>query len=163
MDILTKINNYKKNKIKDINKYLKNYDKIHLTFDKNNNNIIKITDSKTKQKIITGEVNFYGVYNTDNKLWLWASSIPGISRKQLKQINKIRGFDHLFEYNDEVKTIFYYQLLTQDSILIDDINKLEWINELLIYLSNDIYYFNPNNNLNNIQFITLKNIIEKYV
>jgi len=163
MDILTKIDNYKKEKIKEINKYLDFNNNYNITFDANKNNIINITNVKTKNLVITGEINFYGVYNSDNKLWIWASSIPGINSKQFKKIMKIRSFDHLFEYSDDIKNMFYYQLLTQDTILIDDIKYLEWINNLLIYLSNDLYYFNPNTNLNNIQFITLKNIIEKYV
>lgn len=163
MDILTKIDNYKKDKIKEINKYLDFNNNYNISFDANKNNIINITNIKNKKLIITGEINFYGIYNPNDKLWIWASSIPGINKKQLKQVLKIRSFDHLFEFSDDVRNIFYYQLLTQDTILIDNIKYLEWINNLLIYLSNDLYYFNPSGNLNNIQFITLKNIIEKYV
>ena len=57
---------------------------------------------------------------------------------------------------------FYYQLLTQDIIYISDNNLLTWINELLLYLSQDISYFNPVNSEGNIQFIGLSKIIEKF-
>ena len=57
---------------------------------------------------------------------------------------------------------FFYQLMTQDVILIEDDKKLESINELLLYLSGDIYFFNPENSEGNIQYITLSNIKEKY-
>jgi hypothetical protein len=40
---------------------------------------------------------------------------------------------------------------------------LSWINELILYLSNDTFYFNPTNSESNIQFITLNNIKEKYI
>ena len=37
------------------------------------------------------------------------------------------------------------------------------INELLLYLTNDIFYFNPINSESNIQFLTLVNIKQKYI
>ena len=113
--------------------------------------------------ILTGEYNFFGIYQENNNLWIWASSIPGIKQKNIKYINKIREYSYLFENDNDEKSIFYYQLLTQDILYITDKKMLDWINELLIYLSNDIYYFNPKNTTNNHQFITLSKIIEKYI
>ena len=40
--------------------------------------------------------------------------------------------------------------------------ELEWLNELVLYLTGDLYYFNPIMN-DNIQLITLGKIIEQYV
>jgi hypothetical protein len=40
---------------------------------------------------------------------------------------------------------------------------LLWINELILYLSDDLYIFNPKNSESNIQFITLKNIKELFI
>ena len=48
-------------------------------------------------------------------------------------------------------------------ILLTDKEQINWINQLLIYLGNDIYFFNPTNTKGNLQFITLNQIIEKYI
>ena len=116
-----------------------------------------------KKIIIAGDYNFYGIYQPYTKLWIWASSIPGVDKKHIKNIQKIKSSNYLFEEDTDSKISFYYQLLTQDVILITNEQMLEWINELLLYLSNDLYYFNPVNSDENIQFITLVNIKEKYV
>ena len=72
--------------------------------------------------------------------------------------------NNIFEKSEKTKDIFYYQLLTQDVLLINDSESklLNWINELLLYLSNGLYYFNPINSQNNIQFLYLINIREQY-
>jgi hypothetical protein len=41
--------------------------------------------------------------------------------------------------------------------------ELELINKLLLYLSNDLYYFNPLDPNLNIKFYTLEKIKEKYI
>jgi hypothetical protein len=115
---------------------------------------------KDNKNILTGEYNFFGIYQPSTKLWIWASSIPGVSTEHIKNIRKIKQMEHIFESDDELN--FYYQLLTQDVVLINDDKLLEKINELLLYLSNDLFYFNPENSEGNIQFITLSNIKEKY-
>jgi len=40
---------------------------------------------------------------------------------------------------------------------------LKWINELILYLSNDIYYINFLDSKNNLQFLTVNKIIEKFI
>ena len=113
--------------------------------------------------IIAGEYNFYGIYQQNTNLWIWATSIPGVNKKHLKNIKKIKKMDYLFENSKNIKDNFFYQLLTQDVIFIKNENLLEWINELLLYLSNNIFYFNPVNSDNNIQILSLINIKEKYI
>jgi hypothetical protein len=87
-----------------------------------------------------------------------------VPTNQIKNINKIKKNDHLFEKSEKSKDIFYYQLLTQDVLIINESESilLNWINELLLYLSNALFYFNPINSQNNIQFLYLINIREKY-
>ena len=153
---ITKYNN-KQNKF--FNKLLdvkKNY---NIIFDKYNRLCIQ-SDNKI---ILSGDYNFYGIYQVNTKLWIWASSIPGVSINHLKTIRKIKKNDHLFENSHNVKDNFYYQLLTQDVLLINNKQMLSWINELLLYLTNNIFYFNPTNEDNNIQFLSLINIKEKYI
>ena len=165
MDILKKVEINYNNKYKKISKLLNL---------ENNYTIDFITTTSTTEKkllglyennklLFNGKFNFYGIYQNNNKLWIWSSSIPGINSKQIKKINDIKKFNYLFENNDNEIIIFYYQFLTQDVIVITNLKQLEWINRLLIYLSNDLFYFNPTNSDKNIQFIGLSNIIEKYV
>ena len=113
--------------------------------------------------ILVGDYNFYGIYQNNTKLWIWASSIPGVQKNHIKNIKKIKKNDYLFENSNTVKNNFYYQLLTQDILLINNNKMLSWINELFIYLSNSIFYFNPVNSDNNMQFLSLINITEKYI
>jgi len=138
---------------------------INKIIDKKKNYLLKFIDNNKKKLIalffnnkliLSGEYTFYGIYQTSNKLWIWASIIPGVSKTNIDKINKIKKMNYLFEGDDEL--LFYYQLLTNDSLYIENEKYLDLINNLLLYLSNDIYYFNPINSINNMQFITLTNI-----
>ena len=164
MKNIKKINDMKTKKI---NTLLNPKIKYRLDFFKTNkHNMIGLYDNM--KLVLAGEYNFYGIYQQKTNLWIWASSIPGININIIKNIRKIKEADYMFEGSfaekgNDVKNNFYYQLLTQDSIYIDDMKMLNWINELILYLSDDVYYFNPVNSDSNIQFITLKSIKEKYV
>lgn len=162
MKLLDKIKQINDKKNKDITKMLNSSKKYKIDFFKNGKkNQMGVFNNK--EIIISGDYNFYGIYQPYTKLWIWASSIPGVDKKHIKNIQKIKSSNYLFEEDTNSKISFYYQLLTQDVILITNEQMLEWINELLLYLSNDLYYFNPVNSDENIQFITLVNIKEKYV
>ena len=161
MKIINQINETNNKKTKDITKILDTKKKYKVDFFKSNNHkLMGIYDNN--KLIIGGDYHFYGIYQPNTKLWIWASSIPGIHSKHIKQIRKIKSSDHLFESDSDIKINFYYQLLTQDVLLIDNENMLNWVNELLLFLSNDIYYFNPVNSEGNIQFLTITNIKQKY-
>jgi hypothetical protein len=128
---------------------------------KNNTKLLSlINDNK---KILSGTYNIYGLYQPSNKLFVWASSIANTDQKIIKNINRIKSFNHLFENSSDKISLFYYQLLTQDTILVKDTKMLDLINQLLLYLSNDIYYFNPYNEDNDIEFISLQTIKEKFI
>ena len=162
MKLLDKIKNINDKKNNDMIKYLNPKKKYHLEFiKKNSSRQLSINDES--KKIIVGDYNFYGIYQPYTKLWIWATSIPGIDLKYNKNIKHLKSFSHLFESNDDIKINFYYQLLTQDVLLLTDEKMTKWINELILYLSNDLYIFNPVNSESNIQFITLNNIKEKYI
>jgi hypothetical protein len=124
------------------------------------NDSLKLFDGN--KKVLVGEYSFYGIYQSSSKLWIWASSIPGVNKKHLENIKKIKEMNHLFEGDDNIKMNFYYQLLTQDVILITEDIFLEWICDLIMYLSNDILIFTPTNSESNIQYITMKSVKEKY-
>ena len=162
MKLIDKIKQLNDQKNKDITKILNSSIKYIIDFLKNGNkNQMGIFNGK--KMIIAGDYNFYGVYQPYTKLWIWASSIPGIDKKHIKNIQKMKASNYIFEEDTDPKISFYYQLLTQDVVLITNEKMLEWINELLLYLSNDLYYFNPVNSDENVQFITLANVKEKYI
>ena len=153
-----KINKYHKEQTKNINKILNVKNNYNIKF--NNNNYICLYQNN--KLIIAGEYYFHGIYQTNTKLWIWSSSIPGVQLKYYDRVKEIKKNDFLFEGNKSEKEMFYFQFLTNDVLLITDNKMLNWINELLIYLNNDLFYFNPVHFENNIQFITLSNIVEQY-
>ena len=158
MAIINKIDKFIDNKNKEIMKILNIKKKYNINL--NENNLLDIFDNK--KLILTGKYIFYGIYQPNSKLWIWSSSIPGINQNNIKYIDKLKNFSYLFENDTNCeKTKFYYQLLTQNTILITEKKYIKWINDLLLYLSNDIYIFTPSNKEENIQFIGLTNIKTK--
>jgi hypothetical protein len=160
MNILEKIDNYNKIKNIEINKKLnikkKNYT---INFDKKDNIII---EEKGEKKII-GKYIYFGIYQPENKLWIWSSSIPGVNQKQIKLIKEIKNKNYLFENEDNKDITFIYQLLSNDIIQLSNIKKFKLINKILNFFSDSIIIFNITNKIGNIQFIGLQNIIEEYL
>ena len=161
MSIINKIIKNKETKSKEIQKLLDPKKKFTIDFNKKDTNTqIKIIDNK--KTVLVGDYHFFGIYQTSTKLWIWASSIPGISKSQIKYISSLKTFNYLFENNNSDKINFYYQLLTQDTVYIDNNQHLEWIIDLILYLSNDIWCITPMID-SNIQIITISKINEKYI
>ena len=158
MEILKKIDYNKKIKLKKMSKIMKSRkDQYTVLFDEKKLNLLL-----NKEKILSSNYNLYGIMQPNN-LWIWASSIPGINYPNITHIKKIKNLAHLFEGSINKRMLFYHQFLTQDVILITDPIQKEWINKLILYLDNSIYYLNPINHRNNTQFITINKIFEKYV
>lgn len=162
-NLLYKIQSFYDSKAKYINDTLKLKSDYKILFDKlGDDRVIKLVDNKTNNLLLVGNYSFYGIYQNKTNLWIWANSIPGVKREMIDQVNKIKAMNYLFENNDDPTISFYYQLLTQDVLLVSP-EDLQLINDLLIYLSDDIIIFNPVNKETNTQFITLRNIKEKYI
>lgn len=143
------------------NKMLNSNNNYKLAFTKlGNNKVMKINNNN--KTLLIGNHDFYGIYQPKTNLWIWASSIPGVERKTIANIKKIKSMNILFESNNDPLISFYYQLLTQDVLLVDP-KYIQAINDLLLYLTDDIAIFNPTNSEGNLQFLTLKNIREKYI
>jgi len=159
MDILEKIYNYNKKYITNIQKKINTKKRYNDRINKKNNMII----SEGRNKILVGKYIYLGIYQPDNQLWIWGSSIPGVNQKHIKIINDIKQKNYLFENNDDPDILFIYQLLTNDVILLPDKRKFELINKTLNFLSNSMIIFNPINETGNTQFIGLKSIIEEYI
>ena len=162
MKIIEKIKSNLKKKTKNIKELLSPKDKYKIEWIKQGKQKL-ISINKNNKPLLKATFNFFGIYQPETRLFIWASSIPGISQEQIKYIRFIKSHNHLFESDDEPLIMFYYQLLTQDMLLITDTKMIPLISELLLYLSQDQYIINPINSDNNIQFISIKDIKEKFV
>jgi hypothetical protein len=123
----------------------------------------KIVLKESKKVKLVGDFNFYGIYNKESQLWSWANIIPEVDINQIKVIEELRLKSYLFEKNSDSSEInlFFYQFLINDSMQVPN-KYISLIIDLLLYLTDDLYIFNPTNSINNIQFIGLKNILELY-
>jgi hypothetical protein len=161
MNILKKINDYNNKKLIEINKKLNIKKNYNINFNKDKKQTIIILEG-TKKKIV-GKYIFFGIYQPENQLWIWASAIPGVNQIQIKLILDIKKKNYLFENDDDPDIMFIYQLLTNDVIQLPDIRKFDLINKILNYLSDSIIIFNPINEIGNTQFIGLQSITEEYI
>jgi hypothetical protein len=164
MSIIKKINEYNNEINNEINKKIDLKKIYHISFDKTDKNNLLLKENN--KKVLISNYIFYGIYQLDTKLWIWANSIPGINKKQISIINNIKSKNYLFENSNDKDILFIYQLLTNDVLLIDGSevnNNLKLINKALSYLSNSILMLNPVNNSNNMQFLGLTKIIELYI
>ena len=113
------------------------------------------------KKILTGKFNFYGIIRP-NGIFLWSFMIPGIDKRILDQVNKVKSFSHLFENSSDKDMLLYKSFLDHDSILINEEEQKKLL-DLILYLGNDIYYFVQTNKDGNLQLIYLSEITEQYV
>ena len=156
--LIKKINENTNSKQKKMSKILdikKNYE---IKFSNKIENEISI--NLNHKKLLNGTFNFYGIIKEDGRFY-WSYMIPGVNKKIIKKINKIKSFSHLFENSDIRDLMLYHQILTQDSILLND-NEIKMLNALLLYLSEDKYIFFIKNNLNITQIISLDKITEQF-
>lgn len=159
-NILNKINSYNNKKSIEINKKLNIKKNYNINFDKTKKNIILTENNK---KVLVGNYIFFGIYQPETQLWIWASSIPGVNQSQIKIINEIKSKNYLFENNEHPDAIFIYQLLTNDVVQITDLKLFGIINKTLNFLSDSIIILNPINKSNNTQFIGINKITEEYI
>ena len=113
-----------------------------------------------KIKLI-GDFHFYGIYNKNTELWTWSNVIPNVLLNQIKYIEEIRSKAFIFEKNiDSSKTnMFFYQFLVNDSMVIPK-KYISLIYDLILYLTDDIYIFEPIHSINNVKIIGLSKILE---
>ena len=157
MDLLKKINNYNKKKIKTFSKKVNILDTYNYKI--NNKKLIILNQ---KKKILTADFSFFGIINNNN-FWIWATSIPGTNSKITNSIKKLKDFSHLFENNKNKQMLFYHRFLTNDVILINNEKQIKWINYLINYLNNSEIFINFQNSKNNLQFITIDKLNQLYI
>ena len=64
--------------------------------------------------------------------------------------------------NNNESIMFFYQLLINDTMFIPDEKYFGLIIDLLLYISDDLYIFEPLNSIGNVQLIGLSKINELY-
>lgn len=160
MKLLKKISENSKKKFNQLKKKLNIDTNYTITFDTINKEKKLVLKEDKKVKLI-GDFNFYGIYNKDSQIWNWANIIPDVDMKQIKFIEQLRLKAFTFEKNNDSSevNVFFYQFLTNDSMVIPS-KYVGLIVDLILYLTDDLYIFNPTNSVNNIQFIGLSNILE---
>ena len=163
MNLLKKITENSKKKFKEIkNKIDINKD---YTFDlKIINKELKLIFLENNKKKLIGDFHFYGIYNKEDKLWKWANIIPNVNLDTIAYVEKLRLKAYIFEKikkNNE-SIMFFYQLLTNDTMYIPDEKYFGLIIDLFLYISDDLYIFEPLNSIGNIQLIGLAKINELY-
>lgn len=157
-NILKKIKENSNKKFKEIKKIL----------DIKNNYDIKLVKEKFEMeifegdnKIISGNFKFLGIVDKDG-VFYWPYMIPSVDKRIINDIEKIKSSKYLFQGSDNRDMMLFNSILSQDSIKLnmDEIDKL---NDLLLYLSDGIYFFNTIHKSGNIQLLSLSNINEKFV
>ena len=153
---IKKISNDKFNKMAKILDKKKHYT---IKFDKETTEIIMFNNDT---KILSATYNFYGIVRQSG-IFMWAYMIPGVDKRIIKKIDKIKAFSHLFENSDNKIMMLYHQLLTQDSIIVEA-DDIKLIQELILYLSEDLYFIDGKfNSSENLQLIYISKITEKYI
>lgn len=160
MKLLEKIRRNSKTKFDEIKDKLNIKKNYTIIFDKINNEPKLFIVEKKEIKLI-GDFNFYGIYNKVSLLWTWSNIIPNVLLTQIKYIEELRSKAYIFEKNIEYSeiNIFFYQFLINDSMVIPK-KYISLVSDLILYLTDDIYIFDPINSLNNVQFIGLSKILE---
>jgi hypothetical protein len=165
MNILKKITENSKKKFHEIKKKIditKNYT---IEF-KIVNEEPKIIFKENKDEKIIGDFHFFGIFNEATKIWKWSNIISNVSFRVIEYVEKLRlRGEILLAKNLEVKksneiNMFFYQFVTNDTMYIPDEKYLGLIMDFLIFLSDDLYIFQPINSSGNIQFIGLSKINE---
>ena len=146
------------------NKLLRNLNdkNLKIKIDKNNNNLVKIYNSE-KKKILIGEYQLLGRFDTNNNIWSWGDTLIGLNNNITNKIKKIKDFsvnlDTNIKYNNNLN------LLLNNSINI--INNSEDL-ENLLFLSNYlldghiIMNYQESSDKNAIYFLVITKINEKY-
>jgi len=151
------------------NNFTKKFNHISKYFNPNKNYTIEFLDEKNliilykKNKIMKASYNFYGIIKNNNMIW--NTSIPLIKEQFKKKVKKIRKNSELF-YKDYINTqnktsYFYYSILDNDMTYINN-DMIDNVNKMILYLTDDLFIFNPVNNKNSIQLITIEKILELF-
>jgi len=156
------INNIDKNfekKYKKFSKYLDPKINYNIEFDKEKPNLLYIYNGK--KNILKAEFQFIGLFKNRSSNWVWSNIISGVNKRLIKTTKIIKKSSHLFENMKNEEIQFYHQLLTNDSLYIDDDKYLNLITKIVLYLSNGLFILTPISNRNYSQYLLITKIITK--
>ena len=96
---------------------------------------------------------------------IWNTSIPLVKESLKKKVKKIKKNKDIF-YKDYIETqnelsYLYYSILDNDMTFVNN-NMIDNINKMVLYLTDDLFIFNPINSKNSIQLITIDKILELF-
>lgn len=161
MSILKKIDSTYKKKQKKVNKMLNIKNNYLIKFDKKEDMLMHFYD-KNNNKVLTANYNFYGIVTRNGK-FTWANMIQGVNNEHIiNTVKQIKTNTGLFKDGDSYRIKFYRKILENDNVIINGDKELEWINKLLTYLNNDVYFINSPNSHNKIQIFGLTKVMERF-
>lgn len=114
-----------------------------------------------EKKIISGNFKFFGIIDKDLKFH-WSYMIPSVDKRIINDIEKIKETKHLFQGSSNKDMMLFNSILSQDSIKLNE-DEIDKLNDLLLYLSDGLYFFNTVHRSGNIQLLALTNINEKFI
>lgn len=151
------------------NNFTKKFNHISKYFNPKKNYTIEFLDEKNllildkNKKIMKASYNFYGIIKNNNMIW--NTSIPLVKESLKKKVKKIKKNKDIF-YKDYIETqnelsYLYYSILDNDMTFVND-TMIDNVNKMILYLTDDLFIFNPINSKNSIQLITIDKILELF-
>jgi hypothetical protein len=156
--LLEKINNKYKKQQQGVDKLIDTKLNYIIKLDKHNKNLLYL---KVNKKIMySADYTFYGLIKNND--WIWANNIDEINDHVIKTVHALREKKDMFMNMNHSELQFYYKLLSNNKIKIENTHEVNMIKKLLIYLNNDIIIFNHVNENDNSLMVGIRKIKENY-
>ena len=107
----------------------------------------------TKELLLTAKYNYIGIYNKTHKKWYWGWSLIK-DKTTTKKSNLIR------KLSNKDKLISSY---TSNNNLNIEEKEIDNLIKIALYSMGDIWYFMQSIDKNLIQYISIEEILEKYI
>ena len=152
-NLFKKINLNYTNLEKDILNILDPEINYQIKFDSDNKDIIMLYNHDTKELLLTAKYNYIGIYNKRYKKWYWGWSLIK-DKSTTKKSNLIK------KLSDKDKLISSY---TSSNNLNIEEKEIDNLIKIALYSMGDIWYFMQSIDKNLIQYISIEEILEKYI
>ena len=155
MSILKQIENYHKIAEKKIIKILNPKINYMVKYDKDNYDILLIFNKDNNNLLMTVKYQYIGIYNIAKKKFYWGWELIK-DKRLLEKVSEIKNL----KKNKKFKI---HKYISSDIIDITNEKMLNIIIYLAFYLMKAEWYFELVINDNLIQYITIQDILEKYI
>jgi len=156
MSILKQIENYHIIAEKKIIKILNPKINYVVKYDKDNYDILLIFNKDNNNLLMTVKYQYIGIYNIAKRKFYWGWELIK-DKRLIENVSKIKNL----KKNKKCKKIHKY--ISSDIINIANKQMLNTIIHLAFYLMKAEWYFELVINDNLIQYITIQDILEKYI